>query len=191
MTTILMLAFIAYAVYCVLSLRRIQKHDRVLFPLCRLRRDIMAFLRKHVFANPGALSQQDYTAVRLLLDALNFAIDNYNEHKTSMFNMRKMARHIKAYRYASKPVRKIPEQPEIAEFQRCFRRLLAVAFIAYTPLIRWQIALLVIAAASRVGYREGKKTRARRDAEYVVKNSAQVRDDARRYGLIAGAAATA
>ena len=186
MIYILFGCFLIFFVFDSVRTRKVDRHDGVLFPLCQLRRDIMRFLYENVFENPGALSREEYQSVRRLLEMLNGAISNYNEHKTVMFNLREMAKHLETYRRASMPSVEVPDNPEIRELHRRFGHLLVKAFIAYTPLIRWELAARLVVRA----YRTGKKAGARRAAEYVVKHSEGVRNDARRYGLISGGAAT-
>ena len=186
MSTILMLCFIVYAVFSLVQIKKIAKHDGVLFPLCQLRRDIMRFLYENVFENPGALSHQEYQSVKRLLGVLNATISDYDKHKTVMFNPREMAEHLEAYRRTSMLATKVPDNSEIRELHRCFRHLLVAAFMAYTPLIRSGLAVRLIVHA----YRAGKKAGARRAmAEYVLDNASKVRSDARHYGLPAGNAA--
>ena len=48
--------------------KEMQKHDRVLFPFCQLRRDVMRFLYINVIENTGSLSPAEYKFVRRLLN---------------------------------------------------------------------------------------------------------------------------
>ncbi len=159
------------------------KHDQVLFPFCQLRRDIMRFLHENVFEKPGALSPDEYTAVRRLSDALDGAISNYNRHKTLMFNVRKMSNHLKVYERASQTTLQLPDHPQIRAFYERAGRLLIKAFLAYTPLIRWELALKLVIAAYRAWSKEGQHRAA---AEYVASHAGKIRDDARRYGVSMG-----
>ncbi len=181
MIYILFVCFLIFSFFDWMYLKKVSRHDGVLFPFCQLRRDIMSFLYENVFQNPGALSREEYAAVRRLSDTLNGTIRNYNQHKTWTFNMRKMPEHLEAYRQAADTTSNIPNHPIIQEFHERFRRLLVKAFIAYTPLF----VLHLVARA----YRLGKKAGARRAIENAVANADKVRNDARRYGLIAGGAA--
>ena len=185
MIYILFGCFLSFFIFDSIHVRKVDRHDGVLFPLCQLRRDIMQFLYENVFEKSGALSRQEYQSVMRLLKVLNNTISNYNEHKTVMFNLREMAKHLKSYQRAATPTVEVPAHPEIREMYQRFGRLLVKAFIAYTPLIRWELAVRLVVSA----YRAGKKTDARRAyAEYVLNNAEKVREDARRYGLLDGAA---
>lgn len=187
------LAFLGVLMYDALMIRRkqreVQKHDTILFPFCQLRRDIIAFLHVNVVATPDALSRDEYRSLRRLLDALDITIHNYNRHKTVMFNLRRIMRDIQTYKRASETVVDITRNVEIRGFHDKFRRLLAKAFVAYTPMIKSELAIKLIVQSAHLGYRAGKATRMRREAEYIAANAEVVRDDARRYGLIPGRAA--
>ena len=160
--------------------RKMQKRDRVLFPFCQLRRDVMRFLYINVIENTGSLSLEEYKFVRQLLNGLDATIHNYSQHKTLMFNVRKIAKHFKMYRKMSRAVLETPNHPEIQEFHERIRRFLVTAFIAYTPLIRWELALRLIVFV----YRMSKQDEARRrEAEYVVRSAEKVRSDARHYNV--------
>ena len=160
--------------------KEMQKHDRVLFPFCQLRRDVMHFLYMNVIENTDSLSPSEYKFVRRLLDGLDVTIHNYNQHKTLMFNVRKIAEYLKMYRKVSKAALETPDHPEIREFHVRIHRLLVAAFLAYTPLIRWELALCLIVFAYRMGRQDGAR---RREAEYVVKSAEKVRNDARHYNV--------
>ena len=160
--------------------KEMQKHDRVLFPFCQLRRDVMRFLYMNVIANTNSLSPAEYQFVRQLSNVLDDTIHNYNQHKTLMFNVRKIAKHLQMYRKVSKAVLETPDHPEIREFHVRIHRLLVAAFLAYTPLIRWELALRMIVFAYRMGKQDGAR---RREAEYVVKSAEKVRNDARHYNV--------
>ena len=158
--------------------REMQKHDRVLFPFCQLRRDVMRFLYINVIENTGSLSPAEYKFVRQLLNVLDGTIHNYNQHKTLMFNVRKIAKHLKMYRKVSRVALEVPDHPEVREFHERILRLLVTAFLAYTPLIRWELALRLILFAYRMTKQDGIR---RREAEYVAKSAEKVRNDARHY----------
>ena len=160
--------------------KEMQKHDRVLFPFRQLRRDIIRFLYMNVIENPGSLSPAEYKSVRWLLNVLDGTIHNCNQHKTLMFNVQKIAKHLKMYRKVSKTALEIPGHPEIREFHERIHRLLVAAFLAYTPLIRWDLALRLTVFAYRMGKQNGAR---RREAEYVVKSAEKVRSDARHHNV--------
>ena len=163
--------------------KEIQKHDRVLFPFCQLRRDIMSFLYRNLMKDADSFSPSEYGFIRQLLNVLDATIHNYNQHKTSMFNLRKIVKHLETYRKASEIALKVPDHPEVQEFHQRIHRLLVVAFLAYTPLIRWELALRLIVLARRIGYHIGRQEAFLREAEYVVESAEKVRKDARHYNV--------
>jgi len=169
--------------------KRAIKHDRVLFPFCQLRRDIMRFLRENAFQRPAALSRAEYASARRLVEALDATIRNYNRHKTVMFNLRKVEKHLRAYRRSAKPAPALPDNPHIREFHERFRGLLVKAFIAYTPWIRWELTLRLMALTYQLGYQLGKEEGLRRRARYVLNNAPKARADWLRYGAGGGLAA--
>ena len=162
--------------------KEMQKHDRVLFPFCQLRRDVMSFLYRNVMIDADSLSPSEYEFIRQLLHVLDATIHNYNQHKTLMFNLRKIAKHLETYRKASETALKVPDHPEIQEFHGRIHRLLVIAFLAYTPLIRWELALrLTVVVAIAIAF--GRQETLRREAEYVVESAEKVRKDARHYNV--------
>ena len=175
MTTILTLAFIVLAAYCWFGLRRVNKHDRVLFPLCQLRRDVLSFLYTNTFTRQSTLSPAEYDSLIKLSNMLDSAIHNYNEHKTVMFNLRKLMSHLKKYRHTMKQTKlpELPDNPEIQAFHARFVQCLAQAFIAYTPLIRSEIVLQVTILACRVVYYVGYRTVSKHASQSVSKHASQ------------------
>ena len=163
--------------------REMQKHDRVLFPFCQLRRDVMSFLYRTSMKDADSISPSEYRFIRQLLHVLDATIHSYNQHKTLMFNLRKIAKHLKTYQKASETALKVPDHPEIRGFHERIHRLLVVAFLAYTPLIRWELALRLIVLAARISYRVGKQEALRREAEYIAESAEKVRKDARHYNV--------
>ena len=168
MINLLFVCFCVFAFFSWLNIHRVEKHDGALFPFCQLRRDIMRFLYENVFENPGSLSREEYQSVKRLLKMLNGAISNYNEHKTVMFNFRKAAKYLSRYRHTvkqTKPVN-LTTNDEIRAFHMRFIRCFAKAFLAYTPLIRYELMLRLVAFIYR-----------KRLSEYVLKAAKQVHND--------------
>lgn len=160
--------------------KEIPKNDRVLYLFCQLRRDIMHFMYMNVIENTDPLSPTECKFVRRLLNVLDGTIHDCNQHKTLMLNVRQIAKHIKMYRKVMKVELEIPDHPKIREFHERIHRLLVAAFLAYTPLIRWELALRLIVFA----YRMGKQDEARRrEAEDIVRSAGKIRDDARHYNV--------
>ena len=116
--------------------KEMQKHDRVLFPFCQLRRDIIRFLYMNVIENTNSFSLVEYKSVRRLLNMLDAIIHDYNQHQTSISDVRKIVKHFKMYWKISKTALETSSHPEIREFNECIHRLLGTALLAYTPLTR-------------------------------------------------------
>ena len=163
--------YIVFACFCVFfafSLRLLMsagRHDRVLFPFCQLRRDIMAFLYQNAVAETNKLTLAEYRSVRRLLDALNDTINNYSEHKTTMFNLRHVLKALQKYRHTLKQVEPVDftENTEIQQFHQRFVQCCARAFLTYTPLIRWEFVLRLAIFI----WRERRKEAVLKDARQV------------------------
>ena len=136
---IVIVAIFAAASYA--AVRRHEKHDRVLFMFCQLRRDLMAEMR----ASHDSVSPPEFESSMLLLGALGGIIGHYRRHKTVMFNLRKMRRLVERdlarYRGVQRKVQThlAAAPPRIAVLYEEFSRAAAVAFVAYTPFIRTEI----------------------------------------------------
>ncbi len=179
MIHILFGGFLVFFVFDWIRIRKVAKHDGVLFPLCQLRRDLMRFLYDNVFVKPNALSHEEYVSIRRLSDALDDTIHNYNQHKTLIFNFRKMVKYLRQHRHTLKrtALMNLTDSKEIQEFHARFSHCLARAFLAYTPLIHWELLLrLMVSAYSN------------RRQQYVLDVVRQVRNIGRR-GNVIGAAA--
>ena len=125
--------------------KEMQKHDRVLLPFCQLRRDIIRFLYMNVIENTNSFSLAEYKSVRRLLNMLDAIIHDYNQHKTSVSDVRKLVKNFKMYQKISKTALETSSYPEVQEFNECIHRLLGTALLAYTPLIRsrsgWRLCI--------------------------------------------------
>lgn len=159
--------------------KEMYKHDRVLFPFCQLRRNVIRFLHENVVEKQDAVSKEERESVRRLLDIIDLTIGNYNENKTVMFNLRTVMKNLKTYRSASEASLQVPDHPRIKEFHSEFRLLLVKAFFAYTPLIKSEFKLYLVVWVYRAVKREGATT------EALIKDAAKARQDARHYGLTA------
>ena len=141
------LVVLAFAAESRVSAKRVEKHDRVLFRFCQIRRDLMAELR----ARYDSISPQEFHAAEFLLESLDGVIRHYHRHKTTTFNLRKMRRMIEedlsqyraAMRAAEEHLSAAPPG-KIAELYADFARAGAEAFIAYTPFIRTEFILRLL-----------------------------------------------
>ena len=169
--------FACFLVFFVCSwrqIRKVDKHDRVLFDFCKLRREIMTFRYDSLVENSKSLSCEDSKAIRRLSRVLDATIHGYNEHKILTFNLRKIARYLKQYRHTlnqAEPIN-ITDNVKIREFHARFVLCFAKAFLDYTPLIRSELTLRLIAFAYR-----------KQSSRYVMRVAKQVRDDRHRFDL--------
>jgi hypothetical protein len=121
-------------------LRKMKKHDRVLFRFCQIRRDIIVIMREPGF-NP---SKSDYRILRVLLDGANATIHEYNSCKIKLFNFRNFIALAKEYQRNAQKVDKLStSNPAINEIKEKYKRAMILAFLSYTPLIKSQIAFQI------------------------------------------------
>ena len=113
-----------------------QSSDRVLFPFCQLRRDIIRFLYMNVIDNENSFSLAEYKSTCRLLNMLDAIIHDYNKYKTSMPDVRKIVKNFEMYRKILKTELETPSHPEIRGFNERIHRLLGAALLAHVPLIR-------------------------------------------------------
>lgn len=135
---ILVLPSLALSVTMIFYLLRLKKHDLVLYSFCQIRRDAIALIDKRGLETNRAA----YHSLRNLLNGLNAMVHDYEGCKKQIFNLRKLVALLKDYKQMSRQVEKIkiPDDPEIANLHLRFRRAIVRAFLAYTPLIKSEIA---------------------------------------------------
>lgn len=170
--------FCVFFVFCWLQNREAKKHDSVLFPFCQLRRDVMRYRYEAVMGMHGSYSRSEREALRRLSRELDETIHNYKSHKTVMFNLRKIIKYIQKYRHALKQTASLEmtDNTEIKKFHARFACLLARAFVAYTPLIRWELALRLMVFAGSFIWRIGKMR-----MQYILRSADTLREYGRHY----------
>ncbi len=122
-------------------LRGLKKHDTILYSLCQCRRDIIQFL----WENRETLTREEYLAVRKLLVTMNHVINRYNSHKTIIFNLRKLVERARKIESFSRQPMSLPDNEEIKCLYFCSFLAYCQGFLAYTPLIRSELAVRVVA----------------------------------------------
>lgn len=75
----LMIPTLLAMIYMIHRLRAMAKHDRVLYRLCELRREMMALLREA----PYGFTREEYRELRELIELTNKMIHNYSAFKES------------------------------------------------------------------------------------------------------------
>ena len=137
------------------DMRRVAKHDRVLFSFNDIRRKVMRELFSHcdslLSGGRGTLSHAEKDAAKFLLKSLDGISTHYDRHKTEIFNLRKMRRMVEQdlahYREIKHEVSAhLSEVPsgKMAELYADFGRTTAEAFVAYTPFIRMEIVFRLL-----------------------------------------------
>ena len=139
-----------FAAVSFVSIKKHEKHDRVLFSFSRLQSAVM----KEILARHDAetLTRKQYEAAKFLLDMLDDIARHYDTHKTTMFNLRKMRRMVEQdlerfnemQRQVDARLAEIPADAKIRGLYVDFARAAADAFLAYTPFIRTEIILRLL-----------------------------------------------
>lgn len=145
------LAVVPSLLICAVELVRLyqlRKHDVVLYRFCEIRRDMMTLLRDR----GTELSPQDYHALRIFLKALNTLIQRYSDDRSSMLNLRTLARWAKKNAKLIKSTTDIPKSSdrEIQALQARMTVAIALGFFAYTRFLRSEILLSVLHHIARL-----------------------------------------
>ena len=139
-----------FAMVSFISVKRHEKHDRILFSFSRLQSAVMKeVLARH---DSGELTRKQYEASKFLMDMLDDVSRHYDTHKTTMFNLRKMRRMVEQdlarYEETNREMRnrlaEISSDAKIFALYEEFSRAAAQAFLAYTPFIRTEIILRLL-----------------------------------------------
>ena len=112
----------------------LKKHDIILYNFCQIRREVMNIIRD----NFDEIDRETYEVLRKLLDTLNIAIHNYNQFKSSIFNLGNLLKSAKeTQRYVLRIENvKLPEDESIHSLYRKLNIAMLKAFLSYTPLFR-------------------------------------------------------
>jgi hypothetical protein len=133
------MAFVAQAH----KLREMKKHDKHLYALCQLRRDVVSYL----YVSRQELSRTDYIAARKTLDVLSLTIQNYWTHKTVIFNFRRFQKYMHQTKDLSGQMDEIhTKNADITRFQERFMSLVFEGFLAYTPFLKSELAVKFVIA---------------------------------------------
>jgi hypothetical protein len=144
----------------IVHLRGLQKHDKVLFRLCEVRRKMMRLLRE----SGEELSVEDYAAARALLNILGTTIHNYHETKQRLLDGRRFFQFLNVYSITVGEVESLTHDirdPRVAELQMEFGKAIFHGFLLYTPLLRSELVVRFIVGAlslfARLGVSRMKK----------------------------------
>lgn len=179
MIYLLFACFLMFFIFDYIQIRRATKHDRVLFPFCQLRRDIVRFLYANVFEKSNTLSPEEFRSAQRLWDLLDRTIRDYNQHKTILFNLRQVMKVVRQYRNLMQKMEPInlTENKEIQRFYQRFVFCWAKGCLAYTPLIRSELVLRLVMLLGMLTYYKAL-IRRRNDIARVVEVSAKIREQA-------------
>lgn len=129
-----------------LKIRKLEKHDKVLYKFCQIRRGVIKILRN----NNNQLTKNDYADLRFLLSLISTTIHHYNEIKSILFNVRKLLR-IKKHLFEFKNVAleveeklKSPKKNEIHVLYEQYKFANIYAFASYTPFFKSEIILRLL-----------------------------------------------
>ncbi len=140
MTYFLLIPVSVFLFYQFSRLRSLAKHDKILFPICQIRRDIMSFFMK----NGVEISEVNYREALDLLKAVDITIHYYNPLKTNFFNLRRFQEHVTKTREGKKIINKLSKNEEIRDLQGRFGNAIIKGFLAYTPFVRSEFCLKTI-----------------------------------------------
>jgi hypothetical protein len=142
-------------IYMICKFRRLNKHDRVLYPFCQLRREIYKYFSE-VKVN---IDIDDYKDLNDLLAMDDKVIHTYNQNKSCLFNFRKFRRFIKTQfeelRETTEKMeeRKFSNNPKISQLQKNFIGSLFFAFFEYTPFIKSEVAIKLMIAIIKITFK--------------------------------------
>jgi len=141
-----------------LHFRRIEKHDKVLYRFCQVRRDIMTILRRDLLE----VNREKYFGLRVLLDGTSNAIHYYNDNKTTLFNFREFCKWLGDAKRSAEAMEKLklPNDPEVLEIRDRFAQAMVCGFCAYTPFLRTEagfaVSLFLLKAMAKAGWRRAE-----------------------------------
>lgn len=126
----------------IFELRRIQKHDNVLFAYAQLRRNILFYLKEYGMK----ISDTDYKIVNELLDRVDATIHHFTDFKTTYFNirkLRKLTKKLKLQEIKTGFVLKKTQNKDINKLQKQYEYLIVKSCFTYTPFFRSEVFLKI------------------------------------------------
>ena len=134
------LTFIPAAVLLVLlaiKLWRLNTQARTLYRFCKLRRDIMSYLRK----NYKEMSHLEYEEIEGILEPLNNTIHNFHFLKVQFFNFSRFKEVlVEIIRKTEKVENKTFEYNSAKDFQESFAVAYIKAFGELIPFFEWRLS---------------------------------------------------
>ena len=156
--SIVLLVLFFSLIFHFFKIRRCLKHDTYLYQFCKLRRDVMQYLRN----NHDIISNKEYKDIKYLLDVLNRTISLYSKYKTILFNFRIFVRLLSHTKDLSDDSRYIFESNNetIKNFSEELDCVIIKSFFAYTPFFRHEIFIklfiLLTSTLIKIGFNKLK-----------------------------------
>jgi hypothetical protein len=152
--TLFLGALAVMQVVFLLRMRSVSRHDRVLFPLCDLRREVMAELRRE----GASMSDVEYAEIMQMRLVLDGTIHHYHDLKASLFNFRDFVRFLRAYAQADGDVSVPASSERIDALRRRLALVMMNGFLTYTPLLKSEMIVRLAAGLAaflcRLGVRQ-------------------------------------
>lgn len=127
-----------FLLYQGIQIRRIARDDRHLYRFCQLRREVIDL----IYSDYQDLSRTEYLAARRLLRVLNITIRNYRDHKTVIFDFRRLIKYYEQHKDIEREAKYINTNNEkILVLVDRTEGALVRAFIAYTPFLKHEFAM--------------------------------------------------
>jgi len=132
-----MIPISVFLVFQIAQLWSIKKHDKVLYPICQIRRDIFKLLKSQEIL----MSDDNYKALTQLLETVDIVIHQYVPMKKTLFDLGKFLEQYQQVIKTKEFYKMMDSAPqnidkEVQHLQERFVRAVFNGFFAYTPFIR-------------------------------------------------------
>ena len=151
----LLLPVIILQVFTILRLYKMRRDDAVLFRFCTLQRSIIAYIAE----NEDKLDQASYAQFRWLIDVNAATVARFNDIKHS-FNIRPVLRGLRFVDHEVVEPGRFRSAMQHRQAQIFYAQLIScviLAFLAYTPLIRSEMALRLLQGTADILAKMGVK----------------------------------
>lgn len=133
------------SIYMAYKLRELEKHDRVLYRFCAVRRNAMAVIRD----KSESLSQEEYAALRDVVSFSGLIIHDYHNFKLALFHLRLPVRHVSLAKEVEVQADSRPVLcDDVACVQNDFVTAVARAILSFVPAPK--LAIFVISVLLRL-----------------------------------------
>jgi hypothetical protein len=127
-------------------LYRMRKDDIVLYRFCELRRHTVQLIAD----NAEGLTADDYLYARYMLEVMNSTVSAFKRNRHLMFNLRAFIRFLRRYKLSAEDIARVPrtQREDLMKIEREFAGAMGKGFIAYTPFMRSELAVRLLALAA-------------------------------------------